>query len=46
MEKMRKIILKIVKMKKMKAMKMKYNNYQIMMDLRESLMIKNKKEKV
>jgi hypothetical protein len=46
MEKTTKIILKIVKMNKMEAMKMKYNNHQIMMVLRENLMIKNKKEKV
>jgi len=38
--------MKIVKMNKMEAMKMKYNNHQIMMGLRENLMIKNKKEKV
>jgi hypothetical protein len=46
MDKTTKIIMKIVKMNKMEAMKMKYNNHQIMMGLRENLMIKNKKEKV
>lgn len=40
-----KIILRKVKMNKMEAMKMIYNNHQIMMGLKESLMIKNKKEK-